>query len=168
MRGVYTGVVKHKSTIEPLSLESGLLVPFEVRQSEKGRGLYATAPVKKDTLVWTPKKQSACFSTGDHYRAFLYHIPVDCACDVLQWAYVKSFGPDKKKDAMICADLDEGSFMNGDYEGGESANLACVGGDESCKQTLDLTAIRDIEVGEELICKYGDFAISKGWKWFGL
>ena len=35
-----------------------------------------------------------------------------------------------------------------------------------CKQNY--FALRDINVGEEILLDYGDFAIAHGWEWFGL
>lgn len=165
LRGAYQGVVgPDRSSIAPLSHENGFQVSFEVQQfHDKGRGLVATQKVKKGDLVWTARRQTARFGDGPSYRRFLASIPTDLACDVIQWAYVQAFGV-----PLICVDLDECSFMNnGSYE----ANIGCIpeaaellpGG---CKENY--FALRDIEVGEELLCSYGEFAISDGWEWFGL
>lgn len=163
LRGVYHGIVgQEKSSIAPLSHESGVRVPFKVKRSKvKGRGIYAKELVKKGELVWAAQHQSARFSTGEEYRRFLRAIPVDVACDVIQWAYVQKFAGV----AYICADLDEGSFLNTAGFGKETANLGCIQG-EDCPERL--YALRDIEVGKEFIGEYGDFAITHGWKWFGL
>jgi SET domain len=80
----------------------------------------------------------------------------------------------------ISVDLDEGSYMNGeDYD----PNVGCLtedeeddGDDEESQPTRtppshcqqNFYALRDIRVGEELLCYYGDFATSDGWAEFGL
>jgi hypothetical protein len=84
----------------------------------------------------------------------------------------------------VSVDLDEGSYMNGeDYD----PNVGClpVIGDEEDENDGDVKssspptkipfhcqqnfyALREIHVGEELLCSYGDFAHSDGWAEFGL
>eukprot|EP00593_Proboscia_inermis_P003478 CAMPEP_0171310866 /NCGR_PEP_ID=MMETSP0816-20121228/21058_1 /TAXON_ID=420281 /ORGANISM="Proboscia inermis, Strain CCAP1064/1" /LENGTH=258 /DNA_ID=CAMNT_0011795237 /DNA_START=20 /DNA_END=796 /DNA_ORIENTATION=- len=145
--------------------------------------------VPKGTLVWTSRQQSAHFSTGEEYRRFLHSIPDDIACDVLQWAYVQSFADEeyrnnpkvknkRKGAARVCVDLDEGSFMNSggwsDYSYDTDEEVANVGCDEEAALEFEggcarnYFALRDIMMDEEFLCSYGDFAISGGWKWFGL
>jgi len=159
--------------------ERGVKVPYVAKQTAvKGRGIFAgKGVIKKETLVWTARSQSARFEKGDDYREFVSRIPRTIACDVLQWAYVESFKGEKhsalwKKSARICVDLDEGSFMNGGgWTAEEGSNVGCnkekakeiPGG---CKENL--FALRDIKEGEEFLVSYGSFAISDGWTWFGL
>jgi len=159
--------------------ERGVKVPYMAKQTAvKGRGIFAgKGVIQKETLVWTARSQSARFEKGDDYREFVSRIPRSIACDVLQWAYVESFAGKKnsplwKKSARICVDLDEGSFMNGGgWTDEEDSNVGCnkekakeiPGG---CKENL--FALRDIKEGEEFLVSYGSFAISDGWKWFGL
>ena len=86
----------------------------------------------------------------------------------------------------VSVDLDEGSYMNGeDYD----PNVGCLpedeeevesdGADETWSSSAQPTrtpsqcqqnffALRDIREGEELLCPYGDFANSDGWKELGL
>mmetsp|Transcript_18066 Transcript_18066/g.26497 ORF Transcript_18066/g.26497 Transcript_18066/m.26497 type:complete len:249 (-) Transcript_18066:131-877(-) len=171
MRGVYHGVVgPNASSISPLSYESGFPPPIEAKQAgPKGRGVFAAGTVKKGDMVWTAKRNRAKWGDGPSYRKFLISIPTDLACDVLQWAYVQSFSDeenDYESDLLICADLDEGSFMNSaSYD--EEPNVGCTPSpEEKCKDNM--YALRDIEVGEELLCNYGDFAVPHGWQSFDL
>ena len=67
-------------------------------------------------------------------------------------------------------DLDEGCFCN-DGGGDDEANTGC---DEEAARDVEggcrenYFAMSDIQAGEELLCSYGQFAISGGWKRFGL
>lgn len=181
MREAYISVVGHEhSSLSTDRTTDGFHVRVQARQADhKGRGIFAMEPIKKGQKVWSTS-MTARFTSGNDYRAFLAEIPADLACDVIQWAYVQSL-PSIDEDterAFISVDLDEGSFVNscGDEGGSDDdedteANLGChqeaaqheEGG---CK--LNYFATRDIEVGEEILLDYSDFAISHGWEWFGL
>ena len=155
---------------------SGFHVPVIAKQAGeyKGRGVFladdATEPVQRGTLVWNTKF-TARFDKGEDYRQFLSSIRADFACDVLQWAYVQAvmYDGDRTEKPFISVDLDEGSFINsvdGDYD--DEPNVGCVenslpGG---CKENY--FALRTIHPGDELVLDYSDFAISHGWRWFGL
>lgn len=172
LRGLYRGIVQEESSIQGNHL-SGYRVPFVVQQSpDKGRGVYATAPVPAGTLVYTTTgagAQSARFRQGQDYRTFLNLLPSDLTCDVMQWAYVQAFSSvvtgRRRKTAFICVDLDEGSFMNEAIKG-QGSNVGCPDSAKNCDENF--YALRDISAGEEFLCKYSDFAISDGWEWFGL
>ncbi|CAB9531042.1 expressed unknown protein [Seminavis robusta] len=153
----------------------GFAVPVQARSAgdEKGRGVFVTtAPVPKGQLVWSTS-MTARFEKGSEYRAFLAKIRQDFACDVLQWAYVQSISDQSAEvdKPLVSVDLDAGSFINTVTEEDEEPNLGCheqaalehKGG---CQQNY--FALKDIQVGEELLLDYGDFAIREGWEWFGL
>ena len=133
LRNFYHDIVgEAQSSIAPVSDDSGVRVPVEVRHTPgKGRGVYygeqGDEPVlPKGSLVWTTR-QTAMFKDGNLYRKFLWTIPDHLACDVIQWAYVldlttgfdheETEGYDvSKADVAICVDLDEGILVNaGDY-----------------------------------------------------
>lgn len=167
MRKVYRHIVGLDETDVS---KSGWNVPFDVKlYKKKGRGVSATKLIPKGTLVWSAAPQSARFTTGSQYRKFLSHLRPDVACDVIQWAYVIKLDPSKKANdassARIGVDLDEGSLMNTASD--KKANVACPT-DERCTSDMKLFAVRDIQPGEEILCHYGDFVVSHGWKWFGL
>lgn len=156
----------------------GFHVQVEARQAdEKGRGVFVKAPVKEGQKIWSTSF-TARFNSGKDYRRFLAAIPRDFACDVLQWAYVQTLSnnAEMNEKAFVSVDLDAGSFINsyGDWQGGDEdipPNLGChkeasktePGGCEH-----NYFALRDIEVDDELLLDYGEFAVSTGWKWFGL
>lgn len=99
---------------------NGFLPQVVAQHSDgKGRGVFAAEPIARNTLVWTADQaHTARFQSGQLYRQFLSSIPMDVACDVLQWAYVQDLGggsPDETEPSTsrwISVDLNEGSYMN--------------------------------------------------------
>jgi hypothetical protein len=181
MRGVYVGLSGGGES--SLSIyNSGFQVPVEIRAADdKGRGVFAAErPIPNNQLVWS-SQHTARFDSGETYRHFLALIPRELACDVLQWAYVTPEGGKVRytedgdydpTSLRICVDLDSGSFMNEEDEEGignpdQPANIvASPSKTRACE--VRLFAKRDIEVGEELICDYGEFAVKEGWFAFDL
>lgn len=172
---IYVQVVgEERSTIS--KTEKSLHVPVTVKIVEgKGRGLFTTAPVKKGQLVWS-RDELASFYNGQDFREFLKRIGKDLACGVLQWAWCQDIS-DGKGILSINVGLDPGSFMNQpdwyyDEDGEEQSdnlNVGCVPefydpGD--C--VSNLYALRDLEAEEEILVDYSTFALTTGWRYFGL
>ena len=190
LRNAYRNVVgtEHSSLAPNDDLDGFGTVPVQAKMSdEKGRGVYALdSTIQKGTLVWTSRHQSAQFTTGLQFRTFLASISEPMACDVLMWAYVHNIGTSKRKRFRISCDLDAGSFINSaQFEGAADndeteANIGCIDefDDDYINENLseykdggcpeNLFALRDIEPGEEILCRYADFALKRGWKKFGL
>lgn len=161
LRGAYEATVGYEdSSLPAVSHEHGFNVPFEaVILPKKGRGIIAADFIPNGELVWG-YKQMAMFDNGKSYEWFLYSIPQDLACDVIQWAYVLS----SSRGNMISVDLDEGSFINDEFAD-ETKNVGCNReGDRSCE--FGLFAFRDIEKGEEILCSYNDFHLDDSYSFF--
>ena len=131
----------------------GFQVAFEVKRSEeRGRGIYSTALIKKDTEVWNGS--FARFREESEWRQFLSYLPPVLARDVVMWAYVTE---DEDERHIVGLDLGEGSLVNhGDTvrdenrkDGTHYANLV--------ERSDRLYAARDIQPGEELLCDYHHF-----------
>ena len=157
----------------PDSRTNGFKVLVEAKQSPgKGRGIFAAQTIRKGEIVWSTKRTARFDNAGD-FIEFIFQLDPPFACDVLQWAYVQdvSKGEDGELPSLkISVDLDEGSFCN-DAEDESDHNMGCHPNlasqvDGGC--TSNYFALRDIEVGEELLCDYSSFAISHGWQEFGL
>lgn len=118
---------------------SSYKVAFEVRDDgPRGRSIYAAEPIYEGTQVWEDF-HSAIFKNREELQSFLQELDHDLQCDVLLWAY-----PEKDHDHVSLA-LDPASFMNhGDTE--EDINL-----------DVDCVALRDIDIGEELLGDYSDY-----------
>ena len=151
--------------------KNGFSVGVEAKQTQgKGRGIYATHPIKKGELVWSSKR-TARFDDANDYRQFLSMLDVDFACDVLQWAYVQDVSDSEEyEELQISVDLDEGCCCNGEGDD-EPSSVGCdedeaVNYEGGCRSNY--FALRDIEAGEELICNYEEFALEDGWEEFGL
>lgn len=125
----------------------------------KGRAVYAKKSYKKGDEVYRDT-YSACFEEGPLYRKFLASIPPYLACDVFEWAYSgQSYG--------ACVDLDEGSFIN-HASNSDSKNRDWELGNERPNLLGGHIASRDIQVGEELLTDYSEFAELDGWEELGL
>eukprot|EP00978_Attheya_sp_CCMP212_P035291 scaffold152579_cov45-Attheya_sp.AAC.1 len=108
MRKLYQDIVGEKSTIAPLSNESGMKVPFYVAHVPgKGRAVFASQPVKKGTLVWD-ERQEGDFFDGDSFRKFLVSLPTELRCDALMWSWAEN----RDGVLLIATAFDEGSMFN--------------------------------------------------------
>lgn len=129
---------KYAQEWETFPSYSGFKVAIDVKVGHRGRGVYAAERIKKGTLVWN-EVHTATFLNAQELQDFLRPLDYDLQCDVLLWAYVE------KETNDVTLALDPASFMN-HGEGQEDNNL-----DVNC------AAIRDIEIGEELLQDYSSF-----------
>jgi len=112
----------------------------------KGRGVFATHPIKNGQLIWTSKR-TARFDSGDDYKQFLSKFDADLACDLLHWSYIY--------DDKIIIQLDEGSLENGSYE---ESNIGCYVGVDCGDSEY---ALIDIDTGDEIISVYNESDVDK-------
>mmetsp|Transcript_14943 Transcript_14943/g.30979 ORF Transcript_14943/g.30979 Transcript_14943/m.30979 type:complete len:269 (-) Transcript_14943:452-1258(-) len=118
---------------------SGFLVSVNVKDDGKrGRSIYAAEPIAEGTKVWKPV-HLAQFHSPTELRTFLDELDHDLQCDALLWAYVE------KGTSYVALALDPASFVNH----GETEDVVNL--DENC------VALRDIEMGEELLENYSEF-----------
>jgi hypothetical protein len=152
LRTTYQNIVgEEDSTIAPLSDENGFTVPTYVEVlRKKGRGVFTSVSVRAGDVVWR-SRQTAEFSDADQWREFLETIPRDLACDSLLWAYVFDASEEGDSGFAVGIDLDEGSLVN---HGRRGANVLCK--NSTC------TALRNIDVAEEIISDYGSFEVKGG------
>jgi hypothetical protein len=146
-------------------------VPIQAAYSPgKGRGIFATGNIKKDTRVWTLMHQSARFPDGASYRKFLASVPPDMACDLLKFGYIEDMGEEGQPDLALRVDLDEASYTNtAGWDDDVEANIGCppeLEGSDDCE--FNEYALRDIFEGEEIYSNYIDFALPEAWEHFGL
>jgi hypothetical protein len=135
----------------------GFQVPVEIKFTPgAGRGIFATTPLEKGTLVWKPLN-TAQFSTGMEFRLFLKYLPKKFACDVLIWSYavkVSSVASDNSSTVdvyNVFVDLDSGALFNtASYPSErnlEVRDVVCDQDDIGCKNDAIYTT-RDIAPGE--------------------
>eukprot|EP00592_Proboscia_alata_P027299 CAMPEP_0194443014 /NCGR_PEP_ID=MMETSP0176-20130528/126461_1 /TAXON_ID=216777 /ORGANISM="Proboscia alata, Strain PI-D3" /LENGTH=232 /DNA_ID=CAMNT_0039269197 /DNA_START=95 /DNA_END=790 /DNA_ORIENTATION=+ len=164
LRGVYRGIVG------PIHSTIGIshVNPFSkkvkvVHIDGKGRGVIAQEPILKGEHVWTGKLYTATFDDEDDFQKFLASIRVDIACDVIHWMYIENF----EDEYYISVDLDDGSFINnaGPSWGVEPNIVDSPADNSSIRDNSSnlMFAIKDIAVGEELLCDYSDFDQKEGW-----
>ena len=158
---LYNSIVTDESLRLDASAE-GIHVGLEVRQAdEKGRGIFATSRIDRGTRWRDSYTRTAIFYDPDHYRKFILGLEVDMACDVLQWAYGEE-GP------RIAVDLDEATMCNDGGWEAEGGNVGCDEDDPAMDCERYMYAIRDIELGEEILCEYSQFSHPSSWKDMGL
>jgi len=99
--------VANTTRIEEMLGPPGILVPYEVRvTAEKGRGLFATQPISKGTMIVSASREIR-FDTSEEWDAFVACIPDEkLKSDVAHWAW-----EDKEKKATMLA-LDDSSLVN--------------------------------------------------------
>ena len=173
LRGIYHGMMQptHASAVRPLVNESSLQIPFDVDYSKgRGRGIFAREDIPKGTLIFTAKTGGHVhFTSGNDFRRYLYAVPRQWACEVLQCSAVEYQGTKENPESnpVITVDLDYSCFVN-DANHLDEVNVGCiVSPSEDC---IDNDyASRDIKAGEEIITNYGEYALGEeGWNWFTL
>ena len=138
----------------------------------KGRGLFATAPIKKGEVLWESTRTRPFHDTDTLHR-FLEAIDQDYVCDLTEWIFMMKKNPDIEDEDIeelegersydfhpdvfiLCIDMDDGSLVN-QAENDDEVNMRGVtmGGCNNISY-----ASRDIEEGEELL---EDFESDEGY-----
>lgn len=174
LRNVYRSIAGNASSILVTDEKPDFFVPYKVELiSGKGRGVIATAPIKKGTLIWTSNEHySARFPNGEMYRKFLSAIPPEWACDLIDWSYIEEVRGSNLSQLTITTDLNNGSFMNTkwNYDDPEENTgfVQELSKDVPGDWKKNIFALQDIAAGEELMVHYADFADPSAWHLFGL
>lgn len=172
MRGVYSAIVPNlrpSITSRLLKESTALRVPYSVRRVEgKGLGLIATERIQKGTLVYDGRRGGRVrLYSGDDFRRFINAFPLqEMVCLVLQCGAVESLSNDvelAEEQAYISVDLDDSCFAN-QADTDDGINVGHMDENQSCA-VCDY-ALRDIEVGEELLMDYEEYTWP--WEWFDL
>ncbi|KAL7522437.1 hypothetical protein ACHAWX_007106 [Stephanocyclus meneghinianus] len=174
-----------------------IVVPSEIGDAgpDKGRGVFVTEFVPKGTLVInTDSDAIAIFKDGHTWRKFVATLPPYTGCNVIEWSWAQEIHPIDKDDVDIRNGLsiftawDESNLLNNaDWEDSEEEpNVKCgtppegwlehdkngVHGGEQlpwgpCR--YHYYAIKDLEVGEEILMAYGEFEdFHRNWPRLGL
>lgn len=156
--------LSNSSLNEESMLGNSLQVRYSVRPAgEKGLGLFAEERIPKGAIVVDYRRQTAKLKRGDFFRQLVHSTSEmrDVSCTLLQCSAVESYC--NERDIFIATYLDDGCLMNHDDE----PNIGGLTGDD-CLDTLEYEyALRDIEVGEELLCTYEASHLA-GWDEFSL
>jgi hypothetical protein len=153
----------------------GARVPFEVRQAPgKGRGVFATAFIPKQTCVW--ECRSGRFVTETQMQSFLQALPLELSQDVATWAFVDDLDDDGIM--AVYLDFDESALLNDGASIPRNwlVRIFCPCKNKNKRRNENYTpdapanlhehvengrwcyySSQDIESGEELLCDYTDF-----------
>lgn len=175
MRNVYlkvAGITDGTSISNERGLHPAIVADYA---GEKGRGLFATAPIRKGEMIWESTRTRS-FDDKETFYRFLEGINPDYVCDVLEWKYMAKRFVSNETDGeiqwneeaeaydfdpsiyVLCIDLDDGSLANTvDYESQDERDFnAYTVAHGGCSHTS--FASRDIEEGEEILESYLDFS----------
>jgi len=138
MRKKYEGVVNaSESGLNESSNDyiSGFEVKYSLNYNKNGkRGIFAKESIKKGQIVYQ-HRSLAYVPDAVSFMEFLKTIPTDFVCDAINWLY-------EWEDGSFVIDFDDMSYINDEGE----RNIDYIDNDMS-----QLVAIRDINLGEELI-----------------
>ena len=132
MRDLY---IKEVNLVPIEEGKTQLVVPVRIGDAgpSKGRGVFATEPIPKDTLVLDLLNGSTgIFKTAESYRKFTVSLSEEAGCNFLEWTWVQNIPPIDEEDDDIRIGLtiyigfDEGNLMNAsDWGDGIPANVRC-------------------------------------------
>ena len=164
---------------------------LEFRHSlEKGRGIFATAPIKAGTKIWDSRYR-AVFPNECAARIFFNQLNNAQKCDAMFWGYINDF---YGNGMQYMLDMDGHGYINHVPKGGHNvmhhfdgeldkeryivSYLSWMGHFFRAKLREDKTiarnkpgayalyATRDIEAGEELLYDYNEIFMLGWWDWY--
>lgn len=163
---------------------SAVVVPARIGDAGpgKGRGLFATEPISRGTLVIDLENGSAgIFKEGHAWREFAVSLPRETACNFIEWSWVQTIPPrneiddDVRNGLTILVAFDESNLMNSADWDDVEANVRCGSpplrkGSERGPCRFHYYAAHDIAAGEELLINYSEFedVSQQGWIDIGL
>ena len=178
---------KYKREVNLVPIEKGksqFLVPVRIGNAGvKGRGVFATEPILKDTMVADLLNGSTgIFKDARSWRSFVMSLPtVELSCNFIEWCWIQMMPPENENDNDVRNGLtvfiafDESNLLNSADWDGIEANIRCgappkhEGGERGvCR--FHFYAARDIAAGEELLINYAEIedVSQQGWVDFGL
>ena len=121
--------------------------PYYAGQSDgKGRGLFASRPIRKGELVHDGPRSNIMFPDAMSFRRLVVNLPRRTACDITEWAWTQRL--EKNGEVKLFVDLNIAALMNTS----DDPNIA-----PESKTTTQLYALRDITQGEEITYDYGTY-----------
>ena len=89
--------------------DDGFDGPHQTVQLEgKGGGIVSDEPIRVGQWILTLHNTDRLLDQPSYWQ-FLRYVPVDLACDVIQWAYIQEMGRWSEEDLLISVDLYDGS-----------------------------------------------------------
>lgn len=120
--------------------------PYYASHGVKGRGLFASRNIKKGETIHDGKKSDIEFPGGDAWRKFVFSLPRNRACDVIDWSWTQKRSRNGK--LRLFSAMNISILLNG-AEDVRSANIL-----PSSTIANRFYALRDIKKGQELLTIY--------------
>lgn len=179
---------KYKREVNLVPIEKGksqFLVPINIGDAgpTKGRGVFATEPIPKDTMVADLLNGSTgIFKDAHSWRSFAVSLPTkELSCNFIEWCWIQKVPPEDANDNNVRNGLtvfiafDESNLLNSAEWDGIEANVRCgtppkQEGEERGVCRFHYYAARDIAAGEELLINYAEIEdeSQQGWTDIGL
>mmetsp|Transcript_4505 Transcript_4505/g.8366 ORF Transcript_4505/g.8366 Transcript_4505/m.8366 type:complete len:312 (+) Transcript_4505:140-1075(+) len=165
MRGKYIECVNSSfefdNSVPPTlgyALVNNVSPPFYAKMSPgKGRGVFASRDINEGEIVHDGKRSAVMFPTAVAWRRFVFSLPRDMACDIMEWTWTQSISQGDKQRLLV--DLNIAAFFN---NGGKANSNVKARTPTSSK----FIATRHIKKDTELLYDYGSYETS--WAKVGL
>jgi hypothetical protein len=120
--------------------------PYYASHGERGRGLFASRNIKKGEIIHDGKKSDVEFPGGETWRKFVFSLPRNRACDVIEWSWTQKKSRSGKYRLFSAMNI---SIL---FNGAEDIHNVNV--KPASSVSTRFYASRDIQKGEELLYDY--------------
>ncbi len=88
--------------------------PYYASHGVRGRGLFASRDIKKGEIIHDGERSDIEFSGGETWRKFIFSLPRNRACDVIDWSWTQKKSGDGKNRLLSAMDIS--ILLNGDKD----------------------------------------------------
>lgn len=120
--------------------------PYYASHGVKGRGLFASRDIKKGEIIHDGKKSDIEFPGGDAWRKFIFSLPRNRACDVIDWSWIQKKSRDGKNRLFTAMNIS--ILLNG------ANDIRHVNMKPVSTIATRFYATRNIKKGQELLTDY--------------
>lgn len=134
------------------TLKNGQPPPFIAKHSDKGgRGLFASRRIKEGEIIHDGEIDSLEFSSPASFREFIFSLPRNRACDMLDWVWTQRQSENDPLRLYVAFTITV--LWNGMFN--KKLRNAALNVNPESSFSSKFIALRDIDEGEELLFDYG-------------